>query len=55
MAMFAAFGAVCFFLRLINVHLGSVDLVVLGWLFLAVHFAFGSPVVVPAFRRQPPR
>ena len=53
--MLAILAAVCFFLALINVHIGSISLVILGFIFVALHLAF--PVVwwsVPSGRRQVP-
>lgn len=39
--MFAWLAALCFFLKLLGVTLGNVDLVVLGFLFIALHLAIG--------------
>lgn len=49
--MFAVVAAVCFLLALVGVHVGHLDLVVLGLLFVAVHLALpiwwsGNRVVV---------
>ncbi len=38
--MFAILAAVCFLLALFDVSLGSVNLVTLGLLFVAVHLVF---------------
>lgn len=38
--MFAVLAAACFLLALFGVHLGAVNLLVLGLLFLAVHLIF---------------
>jgi hypothetical protein len=43
---------ICFILKLFKVELGSVDLVVLGFAFLAAHLTFGSIVTIPTYRKQ---
>jgi hypothetical protein len=40
--MFALLAALCFVLALFHVKLGTVDLVVLGLLFISLHLAFGG-------------
>lgn len=39
--MFALLAVLCFILKLFKAHLGDIDLVVLGLMFLALHFVFG--------------
>jgi len=39
--MLAAIALICFVLALFHVHLGTIDLVVLGLAFIAAHLAFG--------------
>lgn len=51
--MFALLALLCFILALFHVALGSVDLVVLGFCFVALHLAFGSILALPAIRRAP--
>lgn len=50
--MLAVLSFVAFLLALFHVHLGDVDLVVLGLTLLAAHFAFAS--YVPTFGRRTP-
>lgn len=38
--MFALVALITFILALFKVHIGSIDLVVLGFVFLAAHFVF---------------
>jgi hypothetical protein len=45
--MFALVALLCFVLALFHVHLGSVDLVVLGFAFVALHLLFGGHVWGP--------
>lgn len=47
--MFALIALICFVLALFKVHIGSIDLVVLGLCFVAAHLLFG--VGVPWVRR----
>jgi hypothetical protein len=42
--MLALIAALCFLLRLLSVTLGTVDLVVLGLFFVALHLAIGGVV-----------
>jgi len=48
--MFALLALICFVLALFGVALGHVNLVVLGFCFIALHLLFG--VGIP-WRRQP--
>jgi hypothetical protein len=48
--MFALIALICFVLALFRVHLGSIDLVVLGLAFIALHLLW-DPVGMP-WRRQ---
>ena len=48
--MFAVAALICFVLALFHVHPGSVDLVILGFCFVALHLAF--TVAIP-WRRTP--
>lgn len=52
--MLALVAALCFLLALFHVTLGSIDLITLGLLFLALHLAFGSGFypVLPSGRRR---
>lgn len=50
--MLALLGLICFVLRLFGVEVGSLDLVILGWAFLAAHLTFGSGFY-PAWPRRP--
>lgn len=47
--MFAILAAVIFFLQLIGLALGPINLTTLGLLFVALHLAIG--VGIPALRR----
>lgn len=38
--MFALLALIAFILALFGAHLGSIDLVVLGWVFIAAHLLF---------------
>jgi len=40
--MLALCALVCFILALFGVHIGSIDLVILGWCFIAAHLLFGG-------------
>lgn len=42
--MFAILAVVCFLLALFHAHIGDIDLVVLGLVFLAAHFIW-SPAL----------
>ncbi len=48
--MFAILAALCFLFALLGVHLGSVNLVTLGLLFVALHLAV--PVAIPVPTRR---
>ena len=52
--LLALLAALCFLLVLFKVSLGSIDLVALGLLFIALHLAFGSGFypVMPTTRRR---
>lgn len=52
--MFALIAAIIWLLAAFRVGLGSIDMLLLGLAFLALHFAFGVGLPVPAtWRRQP--
>jgi hypothetical protein len=52
--MFALIAAIIWFLAAFGVHLGSVDLLLLGLAFLGLHFAWGVGLPLPAtWQRQP--
>lgn len=51
--MFAILALICFVLALFHVSLGSVDLTVLGFCFVALHLAFGTVLALPSWRRAP--
>jgi len=51
--MFAIIAAVLFFLAAFGVALSGVNLVWAGLGFLALHFAFGVGIPIPAYRRTP--
>lgn len=42
--MLAALALLCFILALFDVTLGSLDVVTLGFAFVAAHLAFGIPL-----------
>ncbi len=46
--MFAFLAAIVFFLDLVKVKIGTVDMVVLGLLLIALHLAVGGPVIPSA-------
>lgn len=48
--MFALVAAIIFFLAAFGVHLGSVNLLMLGLAFLALHFAWAIGLPLPARR-----
>jgi hypothetical protein len=53
--LFALLAVVTFALALFNVHIGSINLVTLGLLFVAVHLAVGGSSILPAsFHRRSP-
>lgn len=53
--MFALLALICFVLALFRVHLGSVDLVVLGFCFVALHLMYAVALPLPGtWRRNPP-
>lgn len=39
--MFALLALICFVLALFGVHIGAINLVILGWCFIALHLLFG--------------
>lgn len=45
--MFALVALLCFVLALFHVALGSIDLTVLGFCFVALHLMFSIPVPLP--------
>jgi hypothetical protein len=53
--MFALIAAIIWFLAAFGLHLGGVDMLLLGLGFLGLHFAFawGLPVAAPWANRQP--
>lgn len=51
--MFALIALICFVLALFHVALGSIDLVILGFCFMALQLAFGWGVPWPVTRRVP--
>jgi hypothetical protein len=42
--MLALLALICFLLALFHVALGSIDLVVLGFVFIAAHLVFGTDI-----------
>lgn len=50
--MFAVIAFICFVLDLFHVHVGSVDLVVLGLCFVALHLMYTVALPAP-WRRTP--
>jgi hypothetical protein len=46
MSIFALIAAVLFFLRAFGIELGSVDLMLLGLGFLALHFAYAWSIPI---------
>lgn len=50
--MFALIAAIIWFLAAFGLHLGSLNLLVFGLAFLALHFAFGPLLPMP-WHRQP--
>lgn len=48
--MFALVALICFILALFHVHLGSIDLVVLGFCFVALHLMVGWGIPWGRFR-----
>lgn len=55
MSVFALIAAIVFFLAAFGVHLGSINLLLLGLAFLALHFATAWAVSWGSWRRQPPQ
>jgi hypothetical protein len=52
--MFALIAAIIWFLAAFGVHIGSVNMLLLGLGFLGLHFAFSWGLPVPApWHRQP--
>ena len=47
--IFALLALICFVLALFSVHIGSIDLVILGFVFIAAHLLFG--IGIPWVRR----
>lgn len=45
--MFILIALICFVLALFRVDLAGIDLVILGWIFFALHFLFGNRVWSP--------
>jgi len=50
--VFALLALLCFVLALFDVHIGSVDLVVLGLAFIALHLLFGGAVGLDRWRNK---
>lgn len=52
--MFALVAAIIWFLAAFGVHLGSINLLLLGLAFLGLHFAWSFALPAPAsWRREP--
>jgi hypothetical protein len=51
--MFAVIALIIFILALFKVHIGSIDLVILGLAFIAAHLAFAVAIPLLPPRRQP--
>jgi hypothetical protein len=51
--MFALVAFVCFILALFKVAIGTVDLTILGFCFIALHLLWTVPLPMPAWRRTP--
>jgi hypothetical protein len=51
--MFALVALICFILALFHVHLGSIDLVILGLCFIALHLLFGIGIPWGRMRGNP--
>lgn len=51
--MFALIAFVCFLLALFHVGVGSINLVTLGFCFIALHLMFGWGLGLERFRRAP--
>jgi len=43
--MFALIALICFVLALFHVSVGTIDLVVLGWAFIALHLLLASALI----------
>lgn len=43
--MFALAALICFVLALVDVTIGTLDLAILGFAFLAAHFLLGLPII----------
>lgn len=52
--MFALFALICFILALFHVAFGSIDLMILGFVFIAAHLVFGGGFY-PSLPPRPPR
>ena len=50
--MFALVALICFILALFRVELGRIDLVILGFVFIALHLMFSIGIPTP-WRRSP--
>ena len=51
--MFALVALICFILALFNVHLGSINLVTLGFCFVALHLMVGWGIPWGRMRGNP--
>jgi hypothetical protein len=49
--MLALLAALCFLADLLGLSLGDVELTVLGWLFVALHLAFGAGAPLVFWRK----
>lgn len=50
--MFALIALICFILALFKVSLGELDLVILGFVFIAMHLLWTITIPMPTFRRE---
>lgn len=48
--MFVLIALICFILALFKVNLAGIDLVILGWIFLSLHWLIGDRVWTPIRR-----
>lgn len=51
--MFALIAAIVWFLAAFGVQVASINLLLFGLAFLALHFAFGTLLPMPWHRQQP--
>ncbi len=50
--MFAVIALILFVLALFGVMIAGLDTVILGFVFLAAHHAFGSPIGIPTWQQR---